>query len=176
MHRGDTRGRINLTHLKLAPIPLPPLAEQHRIVARVDELMGLLDRLDVARKGRDATRDAARDSALAALRHADTPDEVEVAWNRIAERMHTLFTRPADLEPLRQAVLQLAVRGRLVRQDPKDEPASVLLERIAIEKARLIKDGKIRSRVPATSTAAISLPEGWQSVTLGDVLIDIEVG
>jgi len=126
------------------PIAVPPLAEQKRIVARVDELMGLLDRLEAARNAREATRTALRDAALAALRDADTPDEVEVAWERIAGRMDDLFTDPADVGPLRQTVLQLAVRGRLVPQDPADEPASVLLERIAVEKARLVKEKKIR--------------------------------
>ena len=106
-------------------IGLPPLAEQHRIVAKVDELMAFLDRLEAARNARDATRTALRDAALAALRDADGPDDVETAWGRIAGQMDDLFAEPADVGPLRQAVLQLAVRGRLVRQDVGDEPAKV---------------------------------------------------
>jgi type I restriction enzyme S subunit len=119
-----TSGLFNLSVGKIRQIniPLPPLAEQHRIVARVDALMSLLDRLETARNAREATRAALRDAALAALRDADTHEEVETAWQRIAERMPDLFTDPADLVPLRQTVLQLAVRGRLVRQDPSDRP------------------------------------------------------
>ncbi len=155
-------------------VPVPPLAEQHRIVARVDELMGLLDRLEAARKDRDATRDAARDSALAALRNADTPDEVEVAWNRIAERMPALFTRPTDLEPLRQAVLQLAVRGRLVRQDPNDEPASVLLERIAANNARIRR----AERLPAAMVddEPVHVPRNWVWCRVGDISVSLAYG
>ena len=52
-----------------------------------------------------------------------TSEDVETAWTRIAERMDDLFTAPADLAPLREAVLQLAVRGRLVSQDGGEEPA-----------------------------------------------------
>ena len=141
---GATIKHLTGKSLAAYAVPLPPLAEQHRIVARVDELMGLLDRLEAARKAREATRTALRDSTLAALRDADTSEEVEVAWGRVAEQMDDLFTDPADVDPLRQTVLQLAVRGRLVPQNPDDEPASVLLERIATEKARLVKEGKIR--------------------------------
>lgn len=101
-------------------VPVPPLAEQHRIVARVDELMGLLDRLEAARNAREDTRTALRDSAFAALRDAETPDEMEVAWERIGERMGDLLINPADVESLRQAVLHLAVHGRLVEQSPQE--------------------------------------------------------
>lgn len=96
-----------------AEIPLPPLAEQHRIVARVDELMGRLDRLEAARTTRDEVRRAARDAALAALRDAEDTEAVEAAWGRIAREMDTLFTDPEDVGPLRQALLQLGVTGRL---------------------------------------------------------------
>jgi len=108
-------------------IPLPPLAEQHRIVARVDELMALLDRLEAARGERDTTRLAARDSALAALRDAADASEVAAAWRRLEARMDDLFRAPEDVPPLRQAILQLAVRGRLVAQDPAEEPAALAL-------------------------------------------------
>ena len=97
--------------------------------------MGLIDRLEATRRSRRRfVRTGARDSALAALRNAATSEEVETAWTRIAERMDDLFIAPADLTPLREAVLQLAVRGRLVSQELTDEPASVLLNRIAKEK------------------------------------------
>ncbi|MCA9563629.1 MAG: restriction endonuclease subunit S, partial [Myxococcales bacterium] len=100
-----------------ALIPLPPLAEQHRIVARVDELMGLLDRLEADRNTRDELRRAARDAALADLRNAPDPEAVETAWTRIAQQMDDLFIEPEDVAPLRQAVLELAVLGRLTGDD-----------------------------------------------------------
>lgn len=156
------------------PIPVPPLAEQHRIVARVEELMGLLDRLEAARAKRETTRAAARDSVLAALREADSPAEVDAAWTRFAQRMDDLVCDPADIAPLRQTVLQLAVRGRLVRQDPGDEPASRLLERIVAERARLAKLGKVRLQSPlppvAENDAEWTLREGWQAVRFGAVI------
>lgn len=126
---GTTRQRISTGNLRLHLVALPPFAEQKRIVARVDELMALLDRLEAARNARETTRIALRDAALAVLQNADTHEEVEVAWNRVAGRMHDLFTDPADVAPLRQTVLQLAVRGRLVRQtaDEQADERSVLV-------------------------------------------------
>ena len=100
-------------------LPLPPLAEQHRIVAKVDELMDLLDRLEEARRRRESIRTASRDSALAALRTVGMANEIGAAWTRIAARMDEFFTTPDDVIPLREAVIQLAIRGQLVAQDPE---------------------------------------------------------
>lgn len=170
---GTTFKEVTAKDVALIPLPLPPVAEQQRIVARVDELMGLLDRLEATRTTRGATRAAVRDSALGALREADTPDEVEVAWDRFAERIDDLLCEPADIAPLRQSVLQLAVRGRLVPQDPADEPASVLLERIAAERARLVRTGMIRKQelLPPVSENEVpcDLPSGWEWSRFGAI-------
>jgi len=128
------RANLSMGNIARFLIPLPPVAEQHRIVAKVDTLMALLDRLEATQRERETTRAVLRDAALAALRDAPDAGTAEAAWGRIAERMDDLFTDPADVAPLRQAILQLAVRGKLVPQDPNDEPACVLLERIAAEK------------------------------------------
>lgn len=145
---GISREGLSVGRLGQFPLPLPPLPEQHRIVAKVDALMALLDRLDAARSERETTRAALRDATRAALRDAPDAEAVDAAWTRIAERMDDLFTDPADVTPLRQTILQLAVRGKLVPQDPSDEPACLLLERIAAEKARLVKEGRIRRENP----------------------------
>jgi type I restriction enzyme S subunit len=177
---GTTRPKLTQGKMVQLPVPVPPLAEQKRIVARVDELMALLDRLEAAHSTREATRAAVRDSALAALRGAGAPEEVEVAWNRFAERMDDLVIDPSDIPPLRQTVLELAVRGRLVPQDPNDETASALLERIAAEKARFIGNGKgRRPRASLPMSAAdvpFGLPSGWSFVRFGDVFLTLLTG
>ena len=164
--KGTTFPSISYADLAGKPLPLPPLAEQHRIVAKVDELMGLIDRLAAARRSREDCRTAARDSALAALRNASTSEDVETAWTRIAERMDYLFAVSADLVPLREAVLQLAVRGRLVSQNADDEPASELLEQITIEKAQLVKakvTGRQASRKPIRlADPPFLIPKSWE--------------
>lgn len=163
---GTAQKTVSLSALRSIPIPLPPLAEQHRIVARVDELMGLLDRLEAARGARDGTRAALRDAALAALRDAEDADAVKAAWTRIADHMDDLFTDPADVAPLRQTILQLAVRGRLVPQDPADEPASKILERMADERERLASITKRRKSKALPPFEAgdepFEPPTGWE--------------
>lgn len=169
MTSGTTKQQeLNASTVRLQPVPLPPLGEQKRIVARVEELMGLLDRLEAARDSREATRVALRDAALAALRDADSAEEVEVAWQRIAERMDDLFTDPADVEPLRQTVLQLAVRGRLVPQDTHDASPDRLLTSIAEERARRASHDKARKQKAPPSRLAsrepYRIPKAWRWV------------
>lgn len=105
---------LGLGDIKGLRLPIPPEAEQNRIMTRVDELMALLDRLEAKRQEREAARAAARDSALAALRDAPTPDDVEIEWLRVQEQFGELFATPEDVKPLRQTILHLAVRGQLL--------------------------------------------------------------
>ena len=82
-----------------------------------------------------------------------------------------------DTKKLRQKILDLAIHGKLVPQDPNDEPASVLLERIKAEKERLVKEGKIKkskksaktSDTPHYGNVPFDVPEGWVWATLGEV-------
>lgn len=155
------------------PVPLAPLAEQRRIVARVDELMDLLDRLEAARTARDDLRRAARDAALAALRDAEDADEVEAAWGRIGVQMEALFTNPGDVESLRDVILQLAMRGRLVSQDAEEGTGQHALMRLSAEAERLARQKLIRSRRPAEavgeSERPFRVPETWTWTRLQSV-------
>ncbi len=86
-----------------------------------------------------------------------------------------------DTKKLRQKILDLAIRGKLVPQDPNDEPASVLLERIRAEKEHLIKEGKIkRAKKSAASDTShyenYVLPAGWQYATMGEICSKIVDG
>ncbi|MDR1517125.1 MAG: restriction endonuclease subunit S, partial [Dysgonamonadaceae bacterium] len=81
-----------------------------------------------------------------------------------------------NTKQLRQKILDLAIRGKLVTQDPNDEPASVLLERIRAEKQRLVKEGKIKpdekqsgSDTPHYQNMPFDVPDGWVWVKLGDI-------
>src|SRR5690606_10220915 len=79
----------------------------------------------------------------------------------------------AGINKLRELILELAVRGKLVPQNPDDEPASELLKRIEAEKAKLIKDGKLKKQKPLPAVTAeekpFELPEGWEWVRLGNL-------
>ncbi len=107
--------------MNLVCIPLPPAAEQHRIVAKVDELMALCDQLESTRQTREDLRQKLRSSALDALMNAATDEDLKSAWVCVRDHWGDLSQTPADVDPLRQVVLQLAVRGKLVPQDPGDD-------------------------------------------------------
>ena len=179
--RGQAYPAINDSDFAILPFPLPPLAEQHRIVAKVDELMALCDRLEAARTEREATRDRVAAASLVRLNDPD-PDQV-VFRNHAAfaiENLPPLTTRRDQIKALRQTILNLAVRGKLVPQDPNDEPASELLERIAAEKARLVRDKKIRvrrARMPAIcSDVPFDLPTGWSPAKIEQIIVEIQTG
>lgn len=89
------------------------------------------------------------------------------------EQFKTIFDRPEKVKKLRETILDLAVRGKLVPQDPNDESASVLLERIKEEKERLIKEKKIKKEKPLAKISddekPVELPTGWEFVRIGDL-------
>ena len=147
-------------------VPLPPLAEQHRIVAKVDELMTLCDRLEAARMEREATRDRMATASLARLNMPD-PDPATFQ-NHAAFALNNLTPltiRPNQIKALRQTILNLAVRGKLVPQNPNDEPASERLKRIAADRVALEKNGSIKKSKPLppvnAADAPFDLPPGW---------------
>lgn len=144
------------THLKKMIIPIAPLEEQQRIVAKIEELLPYVERY-------------------------------EQTENKL-EKLNTTFP-----DQLKKSILQEAIQGKLVPQDPADEPASALLERIRAEKAQLIKDGKIKreknpsqifrgedghfyERVGKNEPVCIDeelpfeIPETWEWARLGSIL------
>lgn len=156
---------LNLSAAIQLVVPVPPLAEQHRIVAKVDELMALCDRLEEQQNDSNTAHQALVETLLGTLTAAANQGEFADAWQRIADHFATLFTTGHSIDQLKQTILQLAVMGKLVPQDPNDEPASVLLNKIAAEKARLVKEGKIKKQelMPDVNAGEIffGLPQGW---------------
>ena len=170
---GISREGLSMTRLREFPIPVPPLREQHRIVAKVDELMAPCDELEAAQKKKRQTRVRLNGAALHKLTTATAPADFAHHWQRVRDHFDLLYDTPETVDELRQAVLQLAVRGKLVRQDPSDEPAEVLLGRIAEERERLSREGKLRKPKAAPVTDATelphALPRGWTWARFGDV-------
>ena len=169
--------RVPIEYFANSPLPLPPLAEQHRIVAKVDELMGLCDRLEAARTEREATRD--RLAAASLIRLNDPDPDPEVFRNQAAfaiENLTPLTTRRDQIKVLRQTILNLAVRGKLVPQDPNDEPASELLRRMDVARLEMLEAGYPNPSEAQTQLKKLSkqtvpdyvenLPTGWSWATL----------
>lgn len=127
-----TFSQLNLISMQ---IPLPPLAEQKRIVAKIEELMPKVEEYGKAQEALDKL-------------NAELP------------------------EKLKKSILQEAIEGRLVPQDPNDEPASVLLDKIRREKAQLVKEGKLKKKdlveTPISEDEKpFEIPESWEWVRFG---------
>jgi len=140
--QGTKMPRLRTEDAVTSYFPLPPLAEQKRIVAKVDELMALCDRLEQAQNERENQRQR----FVAATHHQlnATDESAPQAIRLLATELPTLTARPADVTALRQTILNLAVRGKLVPQDPNDEPATELLNLIVAEKERLISEKVVK--------------------------------
>lgn len=170
---GMTVAGIKQDELLSFVVPLPPEAEQSRIVTRVEALMRLCDALEA--KGQlEVTQHAQLVSTLlGTLTASTTPEELAAHWQRVAQHFDLLLDRPEAIDALEQTLLQLAVRGLLVPQDPTDEPASALLQKIRAEKDRLIATGQIKRDKPlppiTDEEKPFELPVGWEWVRISDL-------
>lgn len=166
--------RVTLSKLGAALVPLPPLAEQSRIVARVDELMRLCDALEA--KGRLEAEQHARllSTLLGTLTDSSTPEELAANWQRVADHFDLLLDRSEAIDALEQTILQLAVRGLLVRQDPSDESASELVQRIRSYRDEQVKSGLAKRERPFTPLSEadlpFELPTGWEWIRFDDLI------
>ena len=165
--------------LMALPVPLPPLAEQSRIVTRVDALMRLCDALQAKGQLEAAQHGQLVSTLLGTLTASTTPEELANNWQRVAQHFDLLLDRPEAIDALEQTLLQLAVRGLLVPQDPTDEPASALLQKIRTEKDRLIATGQIKRDKPlppiTDEEKPFELPVGWEWVPI-DTLATVGTG
>ncbi|HCM0817314.1 TPA: restriction endonuclease subunit S [Vibrio parahaemolyticus] len=157
--------------LEMFEFPIPPIAEQHRIVAKVDELMALCDQLEQQTEASIEAHQVLVTTLLDTLTNSADADELMQNWARISEHFDTLFTTEESIDQLKQTILQLAVMGKLVPQDPSDEPAAELLKRIAEEKAQLVKEKKTKKQKalpPITEDEKpFELPNGWEWERIG---------
>jgi type I restriction enzyme S subunit len=154
-------------------VPLPPLAEQRRIVAKLDELMALCDRLEAEQRERDVRRNRLAAAALHQLNNDSSLEATRRHANFYINHLPTITILPEQIPALREAIFNLAVRGRIVHQDGADEPVSKLLERIHAEQQRLINAGTIpKSKVrpqDASAELAFEPPKSWEPVAFGQL-------
>ena len=131
------RPNISLSSVEDLIVPIPPLAEQKRIVAKIEELLPKVEKYGKAQ------------------------DELNKLNEELSER-------------LKKSILQEAIEGRLVSQDPNDEPASVLLQKIREEKQQLVKEGKLKKKdleekPISEDEIPFEIPDSWEWVRLGEI-------
>ncbi len=164
---GVSREGLSMQGLKKFPMLIPPLPEQHRIVAKVDELMALCDRLEAAQQRREQHRTHLTAATWQGLVSETEPETTQFALAQLP----ALTTRKEQIAALRQTILDLAVRGRLVKQDERDEPAEVLLKRMAAERVKLVEAREFKRTQPLLSVGPderpFEIPAGWSWTRLG---------
>jgi type I restriction enzyme S subunit len=165
---------LNADKVRELPIPLPPLAEQHRIVAKVEELMAVCDRLETRQADAESAHTQLVQALLDSLTQVCDATNFAANWQRLAEHFHTLFTTEPSIDALKQSLLQLAVMGKLVQQDPNDEPASEFVKRIQAEKQSYLAISKARKQKDLASNLQpeppFDVPACWEWQTIDDVL------
>ncbi|MGN5223688.1 restriction endonuclease subunit S [Aeromonas veronii] len=180
MGAGGAQPNISKDKLIATIVALPPFNEQKRIVSKIDELMALCDQLEQCSELQLAAHQTLVETLLATLTDSCDVDELAQNWARLSTHFDILFTTEASIDALKQTILQLAVMGKLVPQDPSDEPASALLERIAAEKARLVKEKKIKKEKPlpeiSENEKPFELPQGWVWCRFSNLSTEVATG
>jgi type I restriction enzyme S subunit len=160
-------GGIARSEFLRLPVPIPPENEQKRIVAKVDELMSLCDRLEAQQHERDTRHKALARASLTRFSDVPTP-----------ANLNLLFHLSYDIAPadIRKTILALAMQGKLVSQDPNDEPAAVLLPRIQKRRAELHKLYQLPKPSEPTRIdydSEVHLPDSWVFVRIGELCLSI---
>ncbi|EMJ0643785.1 restriction endonuclease subunit S [Salmonella enterica] len=170
---GSHTNKLNLGDIPNLLFPFPPRNEQEAILNKIDDLLSLCDQLEQHSLTSLDAHQQLVETLLTTLTDSQNADELAENWARISEHFDTLFTTEVSIDALKQTILQLAVMGKLVPQDPNDEPASELLKRIAKEKAQLVKDGKIKKQKPLSPISdeekPFEIPTNWEWVRFGTI-------
>ena len=169
---------VSLTVGSLEDVPVPLITFDAQ--TKLERLMSLCDSLEAKGQLEAAQHAQLVSTLLGTLTASTTPEELAAHWQRVAQHFDLLLDRPEAIDALEQTLLQLAVRGLLVPQDPTDEPASALLQKIRAEKDRLIASGQIKRDKPlppiTDEEKPFELPVGWEWVRLESLASQITDG
>ena len=142
--------------------------------------MAVCDALEAAQNSQRTLKQQAVAATLHHLTTPATPADGGAALTILTRQFPAWFDDRTTLKTLRATILQLAVQGKLVPQDPSDEPASVLLKKIEAEKKRLVKEGKIKPPKPLASLdefiQTYAIPDNWQWLRFGALVEHSEAG
>jgi type I restriction enzyme S subunit len=174
------KNSFRLTDVMHFLVPLPPLSEQGRIATKVDELMALCDRLEATQREQETRREQLTASAHYHLNSGEYADELRIHAQFFIGHLPRLTKRPDQIRQLRQTILNLAVKGKLVDQSPNDKPASELLKCNDVARTKLVKAGVIKAQkgteASQTRFLAFDLPDNWKAASLGEIAFSFKYG
>jgi type I restriction enzyme, S subunit len=168
------------THFLKILVPTPPSYEQFRIAEKANELLELCDQLEEQQIKNLTTHHQLVKCLLEALTQTAYDRELQASWERVSHYFDTLFCTEDSIDQLKETILQLAIMGKLVKQNPNDEPTRELMGKIEKQKAKLVNDNIIKNEkiLPDVSDEEqpFSLPGSWEWVRLGNMTNKIGSG
>lgn len=166
--------RVPTEYFATRAFPLPSVAEQAEIVAKVDELMALCDQLEKQHEARRVLQALARKALAQDLASALKPEEVSAGWEKIECHFTEILSEPADIEDIRALVLTLAIRGHLTERFSTDPPAATYLDRMKMAAAKHpangAESGRRKFRASEDKDVEADLPKGWVPAKLGELV------
>jgi type I restriction enzyme S subunit len=166
--------KLALKRIAKTLLPIPPLEEQQQIVEKIEFLMKEVDALEKRLKEKENISEKLSQAVVEKINESENVEELEENLRLIIENFDVIFETPKSMEELRNIVLQLAIKGKLVKQHENDEPASELIKRIEEEKKKMIKQNKIktpninRSEIKSNDLK-FDLPSNWIWSKLYDI-------
>lgn len=161
-------------------IPVPPLEEQKKIVEKIEVLLSHIDQVEKHLETKERLQEAFPKAVVTSISNCKNEEELKVELALVIEHFTEVFQTPQSLQKLRDVIIQLGIQGKLLPQNPNDEPAIQLLKQIKIEKEKLIKNKKIKKEksLPEIESDDIpfEIPDNWEWVKLGDISNKIHYG
>lgn len=171
---GMNMPRLGTDNARAVLFPLPPINEQYKIALRTNVLMSIIDDVEEKVKKSEILQKQLPQAVVDAIGACETEHQLKEQLEFVIENFEEIFQKAESMQDLRNVILQLAIEGKLVPQDPSDGPSSVLLEKIKAEREQLIKDKKIKK--PAVlgpiseDEIPFEIPKSWEWVRLGNVI------
>jgi type I restriction enzyme S subunit len=164
--KGAAIPHLDTARLLARPCGLPPVSDQESIIAKVDELMALCDKLEAQQQARRKLQNALRQSTLQAVASATSPHELQTTWTRLAENFGRLFHAPEDVAAFKGLILDLAVSGELLNTEHSPTvTGSELLDAISAKRIEWSRKSEGQEQKEALAmlkklrTQQVSIPE-----------------
>lgn len=170
---GTTIKNVSLNVMKNAKVPLPPIEEQKRIISKVEKLQSIIKDLKEIYIKNQNNKENLKKALLFEIESQSSDKELLKNLETIFANFDKIIKTKEDIKDIRNLILSLAIKGKLVEQDPNDEPTSELLKRIKGKKERLIKEKIIKKEKPllpiGENEIPFDIPKSWKWVRLGEL-------
>jgi type I restriction enzyme S subunit len=170
--------RVPRSYFELTPIPFPPVAEQARIVAKVDELMALCDALEAGTLEAMEAHEKLVRELLATLVNSQDPADLAANWSRIEANFEVLFSTEESIDALKRTILDIAASGRLAPSSPKDtDPTDRRRElgRARIQLKARSRDARIPDQIaPPGEPLGFGVPTHWQQAPFDELFLFVD--